>query len=347
VRLQVALGLAAAVLAAGANHPTCSPASRGTELFAFAPSAPLSPVGERRLASASWRGGAYTAATGERVTVYLSESYGPGAADGQRWADFFAALLHGSELGTVQAYVAPLEEVQAFCGQRTLGCYGGGRLVTIGEPAGAVTPAEVAAHEYGHHVASNRANPPWRAGDWGPKRWASHANVCARAAAGTAFPGDEGDHYSLNPGEGFAEVFRVLNETRQGAMSFEWPVVDPSFVPDAAGLEQAAADVHSPWVAPSSTVVRSRFARGGARTWRLRVSTPLDGELRISLRLRPGAGHELALHSEDGRKLLARGLWSASRERTVDYTVCGERSVVVRVVRSGGAGPFEVHVTKP
>src|SRR5438034_7045369 len=69
----------------------------------------------------------------------------------------------------------------------------------------------VLVHELGHNVAANRDNAPWSAVDWGTKRWATYMNVCARHDAGTAFPGDEADHYLLNPGEAFAETYRLLN----------------------------------------------------------------------------------------------------------------------------------------
>jgi hypothetical protein len=149
--------------------------------------------------------------------VLVSEAYASDSGVAQRWADFFATLLHGPELGLLTAYLAPLDEVHGICGQGALGCYSSNRLVTVGDSSGGIPPASVAAHEYGHHVAYNRVNPPWIAVAWGTKRWASHMNVCSRAAAGTAMPGDEGVDYVLNPGEAFAETFRVLNETLAGA----------------------------------------------------------------------------------------------------------------------------------
>ena len=37
-----------------------------------------------------------------------------------------------------------------------------------------------------------------------------------------AFPGNEGANYSLNPGEAFAESYRVLVETNGTAVGYDW-----------------------------------------------------------------------------------------------------------------------------
>src|SRR5207249_3734012 len=82
-----------------------------------------------------------------------------------------------------------------------------------------------------------RINPPWRALTWGTKRWASYMNVCAKTVSGQLHPGNEGNAYQLNPGEAFAEAYRVLNEQREGIASPEWDLVDPSLRPDATALQ--------------------------------------------------------------------------------------------------------------
>ena len=120
-----------------------------------------------------------------------------------------------------------------------------------------------------------QGEPPWRAANWGPKRWASQAGVCARAAAGTASPTSNAD-YERHPGEAFAEVYRVLNERRSGSAALTWSIVDDSFIPDAAALRAAEEDVTRPWLAPVRTTVAGRFARGLQRRL-IPVTTPLDG----------------------------------------------------------------------
>ena len=136
----------------------------------------------------SWRGGVLTASTGEQVRVEVSDAYPPEAVSAQAWADFFAGLVHGRELASVTVRIGSPLDVLVECGAEALACYDAGILVLPGELWGGITPEELARHEYGHHVAANRLNAPWPAADWGPKRWASQAGVCARAAAGTASP---------------------------------------------------------------------------------------------------------------------------------------------------------------
>lgn len=307
------------------------------------PDAPLDIAAQRALRSSSWAGGTFTAITGETVRVLVSESYPEAQALGQRWADFLASLLHGTELGLVTSYVLTPAEMRSFCGPGVFGCYGGNELAFMGETIAGVTPEEVARHEYGHHVAANRPNPPWLSVAWGPKRWASAANVCLRAQRGQVYPGDEDAHYVLNPGEGFAEVFRVLNELKAGAPSFAWSLVDPSFAPDTAALQAAEQDVLSPWSGGPSQRFRGRFTAAGRKVWKVSVPTPLDGKLAITLTFPRGSFHELVVLAPGGR-VLAKGLWAGGAEKKVAATLCGERSIVVRVTRGGPAGPFVLHL---
>jgi hypothetical protein len=275
----------------------------------------------------------------------VSTTYANPDALGLRWANFLASLIHGSELALVRAHIAPLPEVEEFCESRALGCYGANTLISIGEPVDEVAAEEVMRHEYGHHVAANRQNPPWAAIDWGTKRWASAADVCARVAGQTAFPGDEGLYYTHNPGEAFAEAYRVLNEVRSGGRSFSWTLTDPSFSPGERELVAVEDDVLRPWASSPQRLVAGRL-RDGARTWTHSIATPLDGDLELSLRMPLGAGHTLELLDSRGA-VVARGLWSGSGVRTLRYRICGQRSLRVRVGRAGGAPRFQVRVNVP
>src|SRR5919201_1875156 len=166
----------------------------------------LATAGVRRLQAArDYWGGTYTAFTGETVVIHVSTTYPQDDARAQRWADFLAGLIHGSELSGLTAYLAPLDEVQQICGDQALACYSSRLqlLVSPGDDPAVDTSAEaVITHEYGHHVAANRANPPWSALTYGTKRWASYEQVCRRTAVRT---------YSLTtPLDGsFSAVLRV------------------------------------------------------------------------------------------------------------------------------------------
>jgi hypothetical protein len=336
----------AVVLVLAAGSPARAPSiARHSAFIAPGQSVVLSGAGARRLRAGSWWGRTYTTSTGEAVTVSVSDSYPVDDSFGQGWAETFAGLLHGSELQLLHVYVATPKEVQAECGSPdALGCYGSNELVVIGEPTGGVDPKTVATHEYGHHVAFNRVNLPWQAVNWGTKRWASYANVCARTVAGSAFPGDEDVHYSQNPGEAFAETYRLLNESKSGATAFTWPIAESTFYPDSAALQAVEQDVLEPWTAPTSRSLRLRFAKG-KRVWTLRLATPLDGQLDVKVTLPAAALDDVSVVG-DGH-VLARGLWSGLHEKTLGYEICGRRSLLLRVVRKGAPQSFAVRVTQP
>ncbi len=321
-------------------------------LRAAAPDRPSLRVGLMAAGSASdatrprWRGGPVTAATGERVTIEISDAYAPEAVSAQRWADFFAALVHGDELGSVTVRIGTPAEVGHVCGSGALGCYHAGVIVLPGEPSEGVPPEEIARHEYGHHIAANRSNAPWRALEWGTKRWASLVGVCARTAAGQLFPGGGGFRYGLAPGEGFAEAYRVLDERRAGASTFAWSIVDRLFFPDSAHLDAIERDVRQPWTGPIVRTTRARFVRGGAVRRRLGLDTPLDGTLAASLTAPAGRLDDLELVDRDGT-VLARGLWAGARTRRLSYEVCGQRALALRITLRGRPGPFALSVAYP
>ena len=296
--------------------------------------------------SVSWTGGAMTATTGETVNVFVSSTLPQEFGTAQSWADFIAGLLHGPEISSLTAYVATFGEMQEICGRHALGCYRGGELVSMGETMYGITATEVVRHEYGHHIAFNRTNSPWTAVDWGPKAWASEADICRRAAQRTVFPGDEGDRYTLNPGEAWAETYRVLDERRSGATGSGWELVDASFAPDEASLTAAEHDVVQPWAAPKSLVRRMRFTPRSRAVWTTRFDTPLDGTVQFRITLPRGGLHEVIL-LDANRRVLATGLWASATLKTMATTVCGERELYVRVTRRGAPGRVAVSASIP
>jgi hypothetical protein len=271
-------------------------------------------------------GGEYTTRTSERVRVFSSPAYPVDQAANQRWADFVAGLLHGPELASVTVYLATPSEVSTLCGGNpdVRGCYSSGRIIGLGEDAADATAESVLAHEYGHQVAANRSNSPWPALAWGTKRWSSYLDVCRLARRKEIFPGAEAPLlYFFNPGEGFAEAYRLLNERRLGLPESPWRIVDEMYHPDARALALLQQDVLDPWRTNGTVTRAGRFIAGGKATRSFRIATPRDGELTASV--------------SGGARLVG----AAGR------LVCGARTTTLRVVRAGTPGPFRLTISRP
>jgi hypothetical protein len=308
------------------------------------------PKARRVLALGNYWGGQYSTPTGELVTVYVSDTYPQDPAIAQRWANFLDSLVHGSELSQVTAYLAPLDEVQTICGIEALACYSpnDALLVAPGDPPTADISAEaVVTHEYGHHVAAHRLNPPWAAVDFGTKRWATYMQVCSKTRAGKLYPGAESlPHYTLNPGEGFAESYRVLNQHKLGVAETPWDIVDKSLYPSADALSLLEQDVTTPWTKPTPTAFRGSL-RGGAKIRTFSVATALDGSLRLDLHAGSGVRLGFRVTVPAGGKAVANRTVAAAHDNVVTTTICGQRTYSVRVTRLRGAGAFTLSVTKP
>jgi hypothetical protein len=359
VRLLVTLtGLLCLVGAAALPAATSSRPAAGTARFQLGRLTPTSSFRDgslrtstplKTLQRSSW-GGEITAANGETVNVLISDAYPVDPAIPQATADLLTQLYHGSELSQVSVYIAPLAEVQKLCGAESGGCYAGNQIVTTGDPLpDGTSAANVLVHEYGHHVASNRDNTPWDALDWGPKRWDTAAHICSRVEQGTAFPGDEGAHYELNPGEAWAETYRVLNYQKQAWANWiltDWRIVDRSFYPDAAELAAAKADVLQPWAGPHRTTWSARLRRVAPKGKPIKVArrrralaTPLDGEVEVTM-LHAPAGTTMWLTTPSGNVIAGPAHYAL---RT---TVCARRKVLL-LVRGKRPGSFAVSARTP
>jgi hypothetical protein len=287
-------------------------------------------------------GGPVTATDGTTLTIYASDRY---AVNGfrQSWADYFTWLLHGPELSRLTVYFAPLDEVQAICGADTLGCHNAAaqEMVVPGDRSGGLPMEQVIAHEYGHQIAANRDDAPWSASDWGPKYWSSEQGVCQRVQSGTAFPGDEGANYRLNPGEAFADSYRLLNVSRIPTASWWGPILpfvaDPSFYPSSASLTAIARDVSSPWIGSAVSAWSGVFTKR-KHLFHHRILMSADGLVTITLAGGP-VGRTITL--ADG----ATGTILATSRNTISVTACGNESFVVGV-SARTRGRFVVSVSK-
>jgi hypothetical protein len=303
-------------------------------------------VNRVELAALTFRGGPITTSTGEVVNVLVSDSLP--AETPEKWAEFIVKLPHGPELSRLTTTIATLDEVGDVCGSLALGCYGRNEVIAPGESTmEGTTPEEVVRHEYGHHVAAHRLNTPWPAGDWGPKNWASAASVCRRVARNQAFPGDGAANYARNPGEAWAETYRVLTERKAGITTSSWKIVDESFFPTSAALAAAEQDVLRPWTKNRTATHRRTFGKQARKQWWIPLQTPLDGVLRLSALLPAQGEFDVALVAANRRSVLKRAHWVSQRLKRTATHVCGQRSLFVRVTPKRSGGRVAVTISAP
>jgi hypothetical protein len=296
----------------------------------------LSPSASRTLQAASEWGGPTTATNGETVNLYFSSSYPVDQARALVVADFMTSLVHGPELQTVSIHLAPLAEVQRRCGGDALACYSpiaSSIYAPSEDPSFDVSAKGVLIHEYGHHVASSRVNAPFQSQDYGTKRWATYENVCQRAQAGDLFPGAEDSrHYMLNPGEAFAETYRVLNEQRLALPEESWTIVSTALAPDPTALSLVEQDVTTPWTVNTlKTVTGKLTAKAPTKTFV--VATPLDGTIVVKPRQSAAKKVTVSLVA-NGRSVKSRTFNGASGA-SFSTTICGLREYTLRAKLTG------------
>lgn len=169
--------------------------------------------------------------------------------------------------------------------------------------------------------------------------------MCARAAVGLVYPGDEGDRYTLNPGEGWAEAYRFYAEQRAGLTPAPWQIVDPSFQPDAEALVAIERDVAQPWTAPTPATYAKTFTKKGRKVWSIPIAGLLDGDLSVTISLPKGGYHDVVLLGPDGVTVLTRSLWAGATVQRITTTVCGKRPLTLRITRRGSVGRVAVVVS--
>ena len=284
-------------------------------------------------------------ADGNRVRVSVSGAYRRTRGVARSYVDFLGSLPHGGELSRLRMVIATPAQVRRRCGSpQALACYttAGSTMIVPGQQISGgrgVTTSYVVAHEYGHHLAAFRRNPPFRALDYGPKYWASERLVCAGVLDGRLAPGDEGSRYVLNPGEAWAETYARLQYPE-----LRWRFA-PVLRPDAAALEAARRDVLDPWTGPVRRTLRGRVRRSGVDVRRHRIALTLDGTLRLRLDGPPWANYDLRVMA--GGEAQGRTSAPGSDDRLRFAAACRERpreTVTIEVRRRRGSGPYTLDV---
>ena len=295
-----------------------------------------------RAASARAPARTYTTVDGYSVEIESSASYAVDSAADQGVVDFLASRLHGPELADLRVYVGPPPEIQRLCGghPRVVACYSiaEGRMFVPGESVAGIPVEYPITHEYGHHVASRRSNNPWFAIDWGAKYWASAMRVCTLVQRGLLFPGNQGEHYREDPGEGFADGYAHLHYP-----DAPW-YFNELMRPGPAELAAIRRDVLRPWSGPRTRTFRGRLGpRKSTRRFAIRMK--LDGNLTLRLAAPAHSAYEVEAQGAGyaaGRTLRPGGQLGIEwcRRRPVEH-------VTITVRRRKGSGPFALSVRWP
>lgn len=306
---------------------------RDTVLAGEAPAARVARTGSRKRTLVS--------PDGYRVEIEVSRSYADDPAADQALVDFLGSRLHGPELGRLRVHVGTPREIARLCGgdAGTVACYAidESRMYVPGEAVDGIPVEYPLTHEYGHHLALARSNHPWDALDWGAKHWASATRVCAHVDSGDLFPGNQGEHYFDDPGEGFADGYAHLHYPE-----VPWQY-NQLMRPGRAAFAAIRRDVLSPWAGNRTRTFRGRPGPGGMRRFKIRLT--LDGDVRLRLAAPRGAAYSVEAEADSfaaGRVLRSGGGYGIEWCRRAPV----ER-VTVTVRRRSGSGPFALRVSWP
>jgi hypothetical protein len=286
---------------------------------------------------------------GGTVKVEVDPAYAGGGAV-QRVLDTLGETVHGPEINRLTVHIADLANLYRFCGQGATACYfpASETMVVSGSPINpnnAMPQGMVIAHEYGHHIESNRSLPGWNSSLLGARHWATYEHVCEGVAAGQLFPGDQGAHYWDNPGEAFAQAYATM--LYPDAVPWWWDFAEP----DQGAFDAIRADVAD--TSGGSTVRWAKRLAPRSPSARTTITTPVDGSIAVKLRQPRSARFQLTLRSTDGR-LLRRGRnggpgKGASKVSVsqLNYSTCGAHSFTLEVRRKTGSGTFKAQISKP
>ena len=241
-RLTLLAASLATAISLGTSQPATAVTVASSGHYDAAPANPDASV------DGSGRGGWYSATvngvTG-KLRIYVSNAFATWNESLNRtWAKRFVALPHGKELASLIVFLSPYDEVSTedVCGTDADSCYDSDTnmmYLAVDQPDS--DPYQVAMHEYGHHLANSLGTKHWQAVDWGPRRWAGAAHVRSLSKQHRLWPGDEDEHWFENPGEIWAETYRVVASNFVGVHPDPWDSVEDTWNPTKKPLLMAAA----------------------------------------------------------------------------------------------------------
>jgi hypothetical protein len=310
-----------------------------------------------RAAAAGFR--RYKVPGGPWLNAAISPRYSATPAAVQDFIDYAFGWMkvpgtYGLEASALSVYIEPSEDMQTDCGSsEALACYSPyakQMFITPDDPPPGQAPTDyVVAHEYGHHVAAYQSNPPFDAGTFGPKHWATAERVCPYFRAGKLFPGNEDKHYWSNPGEMWAEsfaerAFAYYANIPQPGLPWPWDGWYAPLRPTATTYGAIRHDVQAPWAGSARKTVTWRIGKGRTAYRVFSLSTPLDGVARVSITGAPGARFRVR---GVRTKWTSRTRYSYNRARSASLLVCGNRTSTFKVRRLAGTGKLHVKLSRP
>jgi hypothetical protein len=167
--------------------------------------------------------------------------------------------------------------------------------------------------------------------------------VCSKARKGVYYPGDETEaHYAQNPGEGFAEAYRVLNERRLSLSEAPWDIVTNALYPDDNALTLLEQDITTPWT-KNRALTRTGAVSSSTKSRSFVIQTPLDGRLTVRMSSSARVSFRLDVLSPTATRLAQ----ASGRNVSASAAICGQRALRVRVNRVSGAGAFKLAISLP
>ena len=285
--------------------------------MAHTPPLPQDAVAESREASAAPRSTASTTIglpDGSIVKVEIDSAYSGSGILGRLTAAL-GTLEHGAEMNSLTVALVDLNGLLQTCNGSS-SCYfpSQERMVVPVDPDSINLPMSfemTVAHEYGHHLERNRNFPDWYATNYGGRNWATQERVCEETRAGMMAPGDQGARYWENPGEAFAQAYAFMEYPN--LVPWWWKIGYPT---------QASYDAIRRDIADTAEASTERWAR-----------------------------IKVLLASSDGTVLRARHYRARAKKgratAILSYSVCGTRSVQLKVKRQSGRGKFTAKIVRP